>query len=134
MTELKEVWAIIVIHLVLYDFHCRITQGCEQIGKAISMDPSAVLAGLLLIVSFSMSHSCVQIEGTDWREPVLNWISIALQTGMRKSTLCKYLKDILRVSKKHCANDSDKESWLCDDQSFEQLYGAEQWVRRTSKY
>jgi len=50
------------------------------------MDPSGVLAGLLLIVSFAMSHSVVQIEETDWREPVLNWICIALQTGMRKST------------------------------------------------
>jgi len=140
------------------------------------MDPSGVLAGLLLIVSFAMSHSVVQIEETDWREPVLNWICIALQTGMRKSTLCKYLKDILREAKKHCANDKDNASWLCDDQSFEkmgdlmahnhwkliglydelpvflsqvniskgrdsrdvsiflQLYGAEQWVRRTGKY
>ena len=35
------------------------------------MPPVAVLAGLLLTVSFAMSHSTVQVEGTDWMEPVL---------------------------------------------------------------
>jgi len=69
------------------------------------MAPSAVLAGLLLIVSFAMSHSIVHIDKTDWKEPVLNWICIAMQTGMRKSTLCKYLKHILKEAQKHCAGD-----------------------------
>ena len=41
-------------------------QGCRQVGEAISLPATAVLAGLLIIVSFSMSHSIVEIEGTDW--------------------------------------------------------------------
>ena len=85
------------------------------------MAPSAVLTGLLLIVSFAMSHSVVHVEKTDWKELVLNWISIAMRTGMRKSTLCKYLKDILREAQKYCAGDGDKASWLSDVQSFEKM-------------
>ena len=49
-------------------------QACRQFGTAISMPPVAVLAGLLMIISFSMSHSCVVVEGTDWLEPVILWI------------------------------------------------------------
>ena len=35
-----------------------------QAGKAISMPASAILYGILVIVSFTMSHSAVQVEGT----------------------------------------------------------------------
>lgn len=31
---------------------------------------TAVLAGLLFIISFSMSHSVVKVAGTEWLEPV----------------------------------------------------------------
>ena len=138
------------------------------------MAPSTVLAGLLLIISFTMSHSVVAVEGTDWMEPVLLWMSICMPTGMGKSSLCKYLRGLVKEAKKNRGvNDA---VWLCDDQSFEkmgdlmynnhwkllglydelpmflsqvnifkgstianshevavflQLYGAEQWVRKT---
>jgi energy-coupling factor transporter ATP-binding protein EcfA2 len=140
------------------------------------MAPSAVLAGLLLIISFSMSHSVVAVEGTDWMEPVLLWMSICMPTGMGKSSLCKYLRGLVKEAKKH--RGLDDAAWLSDDQSFEkmgdlmcqnhwkllglydelpmflsqvnifkgcgiasshelavflQLYGAEQWVRKTGK-
>ena len=42
------------------------------------MPAVAVLAGLLLIVSYGMSHSVVIVDGTDWIEPVLLWISICI--------------------------------------------------------
>ena len=54
---------------------------------AISMSPTGVLAGLILIVGFTMSHSVVKIEGTDWMEHVLLWLSICMPTGMDKSSL-----------------------------------------------
>lgn len=140
------------------------------------MAPSAVLAGLLLIVSFSLSHSVVAVEDTDWVEPVILWLSICMPTGMGKSSLCKYLRGLVKEAKRRKGLDDN--SWLCDDQSFEkmgdlmshnhwkllglydelpmflsqvnifrgrglsdshelgvflQLYGAEQWVRKTGR-
>ena len=142
------------------------------------MPATAVLAGLLLIVSFSMSHSVVEVQGTDWVEPVLLWIAVLMPTGMGKSPLCKFLRNLVKEARKHRGLDATTSSWLCDDQSFEkmgdlmsqyqwklfglydeltmflsqinvfrgrgvtdshelsvflQLYGAEQWVRRTGK-
>ena len=135
------------------------------------MPLTAVLAGLQIVTSFCMSHSVVQVEGTDWIEPVLLWLSICMPTGMGKSSTCKCLKKIVRDAQVNCGLDKDAPSWLCDDQSFEkigdlmfrnhwkllglydelpmflsqvnvfrgrrlsevflQLYGSEQWVRRT---
>ena len=139
------------------------------------MSPSAVLAGLLITVSFCMSHSVVEVEDTDWMEPVILWMAICMPTGMGKSSLCKYLRKLVREVQTRCGVDATS-SWLGDDQSFEklgelmnanhwkllglydelpmflsqvnvfcgrglsdshelavflQLYGAEQWIRRT---
>lgn len=139
------------------------------------MAPSTVLSGLILIVSFCMSHSVVEVEGTDWLEPVLLWTAICMPTGMGKSSLCKFLRKIIRDAQALCKLENTA-SWLSDDQSFEkmgdlmfynhwkllglydelpmffsqiniskgrgftdshelsiflQLYGGEQWVRRT---
>ena len=96
-----------------------VSQGCNQVGKAISMPPTAVLFGLLIIVSFSMSHCAVEVEGTDWVEPVLRWISICMPTGSGKTSLCKYLKRL--VDKTHANIGADNPSWYLDDQSFEKM-------------
>lgn len=87
------------------------------------MPATAVLAGLLLIVSFSMSHSVVEVEGTDWVEPVLLWISVCMPTGMGKSSLCKFLRKIVFEAQKQCREHEDDPttSWLMDDQSFEKM-------------
>ena len=51
------------------------SQGCSQVGKAITLPATAVVVGLILILSFTMSHS-VEVAGTDWVEPVLVWMAI----------------------------------------------------------
>jgi len=84
------------------------------------MSPSAVLAGLLSSVSFCMSHSVVEVQDTDWMEPVILWMAICMPTGMGKSSLCKYLRKIVREVQAHCGVDATS-SWLGDDQSFEKL-------------
>ena len=88
---------------------------------AISMSPTAVLAGLILILSFTMSHSVVEIEGTDWREPVLLWLSICMPTGMGKSSLCRFLRNRIKAAKALCGLADNPSQWLCDDQSFEKM-------------
>ena len=94
-------------------------QGCEQVGKPISMPPSAVVMGLLPVVRFAMSHLAVEVEGTDWIEPVLLWISISMPTGSGKSFLCKYLKKLVDETRDHAG--SDQPLWSLDDQSFEKM-------------
>ena len=51
-------------------------QGCSQVGKAVCQPATAVLYGLVIIMSFAMSHSVVEVEDTDWIEPVLVWVAI----------------------------------------------------------
>ena len=81
----------------------------------------AVAAGLLLTVGFAMSHSTVQVEGNDWVEPVILWISICMPTGSGKSGLCKFLKSLVdKVRREQKLGEGDP-SWCLDDQSFEAL-------------
>lgn len=98
-----------------------ISQACNQVGKAISVPSTAVLAGLLIIVGFCISHSAVEVEGTDWAEPVLLWISICMPTGMGKSSLCKYLRKLITKARRQRGMDDSSPSWLLDDQSFEKM-------------
>lgn len=83
------------------------------------MPATAALFGLLVIVGFTMSHSAVEVQGTDWIEPVLLWISICMPTGSGKSSLCKYLKRL--VDDTHANTGLDTPSWFLDDQSFEKM-------------
>jgi hypothetical protein len=81
------------------------------------MPSVAVLASLLLIVTFAFSHS---VEGTDWAEPVLLWMSICMPTGTGKSSLCKYVRKLVREARRQCGLE-DGPFWLLDDQSFEKM-------------
>lgn len=81
----------------------------------------AVLAGLVLIVGYSMAHSVVVVEGTDWVEPVLLWISICMPTGSGKSGLWKYLRKLVNETRLNCGLNESKSSWFFDDQSIEKL-------------
>ena len=53
------------------------------------MQPIAALAGLLVTVGFAMSHSVVEVAGTDWVEPVLLCVAICMKTGSGKLVLCE---------------------------------------------
>ena len=94
-------------------------QKCEQAAQAIGMPPTALLAGLLMIVGFAMSHSVVEVEGTEWMEPVLLWLSVCMPTGSGKSSLCKLLRQIVKDAREQCGLREDPTSWTLDDQSFE---------------
>ena len=80
---------------------------------------TAVLLGLLVIVSFTMSHSAIEVEGTGWIEPVLLWISVCMPTGGGMTSLWKYLEQLAEDA--HDNIGLDKPSWLLDDQSFEKM-------------
>ena len=84
------------------------------------MPSTAVLYGLLIIMSFAMSHSVVEVEGTDWVEPVLVWIAICMPTGSGKSSLCKLLKKLVEDTRANIGGESSP-SWCADDQSLEKM-------------
>lgn len=67
-----------------------------------------------------MLHSVVEVDGTDWLEPVLLWISICMPTGSGKSSLCKLLKKIVKDAQSQSGL-GDGRSWTLDDQSFEKM-------------
>ena len=84
------------------------------------MPATAVLAGILLIVSFAMSHAVVEVENADWLEPILLWISVCMPTGSGKSSLCIWLRQIVEDAHAMSTND-ESPSWFLDDQSFEKM-------------
>lgn len=103
----------------LYPHH--ITTGCMQIGKAIDMPPDAILSGLLLLVSFFMSHCVVKVPGTVWVEPAILWIAIAMPTGSGKTPLFTFLTNILHDVRKKLKLTSVHPPWLLDEASFEKM-------------
>ena len=68
-----------------------------------------------------MSHSVVQVEGTEWVEPVLLWIAICMPTGSGKSALCKFLKSLVEKARKKCRLSDADPTWCLDDQWFEKM-------------
>ena len=81
----------------------------------------AVLSGLVFVTSYCMSHSLVDVEDTQWTEPVILWIAICMPTGSGKSSLCKYLHRILLDIRSACNIEATAPSWFLDDQSFKKM-------------
>lgn len=78
------------------------------------MPPDAIVSGLLLLISFFMSHSVVKVPGTVWVEPVILWIAIAMPTGSGKTPLFAFLTTILHDVRKKLKLTSMHPPWLLD--------------------
>ena len=63
-----------------------------------------------------ISPSVVQVDGTDWKEPVLIWECVCMPTGAGKSPLCSYIHDVLYEVKQKVA---DSLCWEVGDATFE---------------
>ncbi len=69
-----------------------------------------------------LSPAVVEVPGTDWVEPVLVWMTIAMPTGSGKSTLFRHIYKILGALRAKCVqNDEEDPSWVFDDGSFEEM-------------
>ena len=95
-------------------------QICDQAAEAIGMPSTAFLAGLIDITGFAMSHSVIEVQDTDWFEPVLVWMSICMPTGSGKSSLCKLLRKLIQDACEQSGAEDDV-SWTLNDQSFEKM-------------
>ena len=68
-----------------------------------------------------MSPSTIEVEDTDWIEPVLVWIAVCMPTGSGKSGLCKFLKNLIKKAREEAGLTEEDTSWCLDDQSFEKM-------------
>ena len=87
-------------------------------GKALSIPPTAVLSSLLGLTGFLLSPSMVQVDGTDWKEPVLIWECVCMPTGSGKSPLCTYIAKLLQDIR---SKTGDKSAWQVEDATFEKM-------------
>lgn len=53
----------------------------------MSVPPTAILGGLLILTSFVLSPAVIKVPGTDWVEPTLIWLTINMPTGSHKTTV-----------------------------------------------
>lgn len=84
----------------------------------MSIPATAVLASLVGLTGFLVSPSTVQVDGTDWSEPVLIWECVCMPTGSGKSPLCHYVAKILEEIR---VRTGDKTPWQVEDATFEKM-------------
>jgi hypothetical protein len=108
-------------HEIVVEAMNLVLQGCDQIGRALSIPSSAVLSGLISVTSYVLAPSTVAIPGLDWVEPALVWLSINMPTGSGKSSLYKYLYDLTNDIRKACTLPESEPTWFIGDASFEKM-------------
>ena len=96
-------------------------QGCAAIGKTLSVPDTAILFGLMSIVSFMLAHSSVKCVGTRWTEPVILWMVVAMPTGSGKSTIFRFLLELMKRVRSKCGRKDSDPSWTMDETSFEKM-------------
>ena len=104
-----------------FDHVLQLIQGINQLAKSLDVPPSAVLSGLLLNISYCLSHCEIAVPGTEWVEPSMLWVTICMPTGSGKTPLFGFLTALLnKVRSKYKLTSTDP-AWRADDVSFEKL-------------
>ena len=66
----------------------------------MSVPPTAILGGLLILSSYMISPALVAVPDTDCSEPTLVWLIINMPTGSRKTTVYQFLRNLLQDIRK----------------------------------
>ena len=61
-----------------------------------------------------MSHSVVSVDGTDWVEPILVWLTTYI-------SLCKYLRKLVENARSNSGLQEKQLLRFLDDESFEKM-------------
>ena len=85
----------------------------------MNLPPTAVLSGYIILGSSVLSPAVIKVPSTDWIEPALVWLTVAMPTGSGKSTLFRHLYSILQDVRSMCDLSDRDPSWTFDDASFE---------------
>ncbi|XP_044166755.1 uncharacterized protein LOC122946920 [Acropora millepora] len=69
-----------------------------------------------------MAHAEVHVPDTLWKEPGVLWFAIGMPTGTGKSTVYKYLVEIIKKVRQKLADEEvELKDWLLSDQTFEKM-------------
>ena len=119
--------AVIVLHIITECMQVpdilrtHTLQGCIQVGKALSIPPTAVLGGLLIITSHVISPAVINVSGTEWSETALLWLSVNMPTGSTKSSLYQYLQNVVTQVRRVCGYSTRDLVWLLGDATCEKM-------------
>ena len=68
-----------------------------------------------------ISPSVVKVPGTDWIEPTIVWLTVAMPTGSGKSTLFRHVYTLMRSVRTKCGEGDEDPSWVFDDGTLEKM-------------
>lgn len=63
----------------------------------------------------------MNVPDTDWSEPILLWVAVGMPTGSGKSSLFKYLLEIIRKARTNKGLNNSDPSWLLEEATFEKM-------------
>ena len=90
-------------------------------GRSLDMPPDAVLCGLLMLTSFSISHCTVSVPDKMFVEPVVLWMTIGMQSGSGKSPFHTYLLSLIHSVQAKVESANNHGQWIIDHASFEKM-------------
>ena len=61
------------------------------------------------------------VDGTDWVEPVILWLTVVMPTGSGKSSVFRYVLKLLDMARGNRALPLNAPSWTLDEASFEKM-------------
>ena len=89
------------------------------------MPRTAVLCGLISCTSFFMSPAEAKFKDKEWSEPLIAWLVTVMPTGSGKTTLCKFLNNVVDEVKKRMYSGGKEEiadhDWVAGECSIERL-------------
>lgn len=68
-----------------------------------------------------MSPSFIEVTGTDWKEPILVWLTVCMQSGGGKSTLFRHIYKLIERIRSGLHLKENDPSWVFEDASFEKM-------------
>ena len=81
---------------------------------------TAVLAGIVILTIFAMSHAIVEIPHNNWIESVLVWVSTSMPMRSGNTSLYKYLSKLLEKAWNSCMADKGP-LWLLEEAAFKKM-------------
>ena len=63
----------------------------------------------------------MSVQGTDWIEPVIVWLTVGMPTGCGKSSVFRYLLRLIGLTRKKLHIPDGAPSWSLDEATFEKM-------------
>ncbi|XP_078364593.1 uncharacterized protein LOC144649007 [Oculina patagonica] len=94
---------------------------CELFGKGVKQRKTTVLFGLLTLISFTLGHASINVNGFG-EEPIILWMAIVMPTGGCKSVFHQFLYKIMdKVKTRTAARGLKPKTFLLPDCPWEKM-------------